>query len=262
MPGQYNNSPNVDFKKPTIFAHRGASAYAPEDTLSAFRLAEVQEADAIELDAKLSADGQVVVIHDDTVDRTTNGTGIVKSLTMVELQKLDAGSKFPPLYKSEKIPSLAQVFETIGRKLFINIELANYSSPKDELVDKVVVLVKKFNLADNIILSSFNMIALIQARKLLGKIPLGLLTYPGLAEAALRSKLVRFGPLLALHPSFLDVTPNLIQTAHQAKCQVHAYTVNQPEKIHELYKARVDGIFTDDPQLARKILAEDIHTVS
>jgi glycerophosphoryl diester phosphodiesterase len=260
MPGQYNSSPSVDFNKPTIFAHRGASAYAPENTLAAFRLAVDQDADAIELDAKLTADGQVVVIHDDTVDRTTNGTGIVKSLTMAEIQSLDASSKFPPLFKSEKVPSLAQVFETIGRKLFINLEVTNYSSPKDDLVDKVVELVKKFNLEDSVILSSFNFIALIQARKLLGNVPLGLLTYTGLAEAALRSKLVRFGPSLALHSSYKDVTPVLIQTAHQAKCRVHVYTVNQPEQIQELYKARVDGLFTQDPQLARKIIAEDIHT--
>jgi glycerophosphoryl diester phosphodiesterase len=101
---------------------------------------------------------------------------------------------------------------------------------------------------------------LIQVRRELDKVPLGLLTFTGLAELALRSRLVRFGPLLSLHSSYKDVTPYLIQTAHQAKCRVHAYTANQPEQIQALYEARVDGIFTDDPQLARKIFSEDIHT--
>ncbi len=260
MPGQYNSSVNVDFTKPTIFAHRGASAYAPENTMAAFNLAIVQDADAIELDSKLTADGQVVVIHDDTVDRTTNGTGSVKSLSLADIQSLDAGSKFPPLFKPEKIPSLAEVFETIGRKILINVELKNYSSPMDDLAEKVVSLVKKFNLEDNVLISSFNLITLIQVRRVLDKVPLGLLTFTGLAELALRSKLVRFGPLLALHSSYKDVTPYLILTAHQAKCRVHAYTVNQPEQIKALYEARIDGIFTDHPQLARNIIAEDIPT--
>ena len=107
------------------------------------------DADAIELDAKLTADGQVVVMHDDTVDRTTNGTGQREIIDPGRYYKaLDAGSKFPPLFKSEKIPTLDEVFETIGRKIFINVELTNYSSPMDDLPDKVVALVKKYNLED------------------------------------------------------------------------------------------------------------------
>ncbi len=260
MPGQYNSSVIVDFSKPTIFAHRGASAYAPENTMAAFNLAIAQGADAIELDAKLSADGQVVVIHDDTVDRTTNGSGSVKSLSLEDIQSLDAGSKFPPLFKPEKIPSLAEVFETIGQKTIINVELKNYTSPMDDLADKVVSLVRKFNLEDHVLISSFNLITLIQVRRELDKVPLGLLTIAGLAELALRSRLVRFGPLLSLHPSYKDVTPFLITAAHQAKCRVNTYTANQPEQIQALYKARVDGIFTDDPQLARKIIGEDLQS--
>ena len=85
--------------------------YAPENTLAAFKLAVQQHADAIELDAKLSADGQVVVMHDETVDRTTDGTGWINALTLAELKRLDAGSKFNPAYQSEKIPTLAEVFE-------------------------------------------------------------------------------------------------------------------------------------------------------
>lgn len=257
MPGKPNSSPYGDLKQPIIFAHRGASAYAPENTIAAFVLALDQGADAIELDAKLSADGQVVVMHDETVDRTTDGSGSVKSLTLADLQSLEAGSKFPPLFKSEKVPSLEQVFEAVGRKIFINVELSNYSTPKDDLVDKVIALVKKYNLEDRVLLSSYNLIALIQSRKLLPEVALGFLIYAGLGEIALRSRLVRFGPLLALHSSFKDVTSYLIQSTHQAKSRIHAYTVNQPEQIQQLYRAGVDGIFTDDPLLARKILADN-----
>jgi glycerophosphoryl diester phosphodiesterase len=257
MPDKSNSSTFDDLKKPTIFAHRGASADAPENTMAAFKLAYDQGADAIELDAKLTADGQVVVMHDDTVDRTTNGSGSVKSLTLVDLLRLDAGSKFPPLFKSEKVPSLEQVFEALGRKIFINVELTNYSSPMDDLTDKVVALVKKYNLEESVLLSSFNLIALIQARKLLPKVALGFLTFAGLAETALRSRLVRFGPLLALHASYKDFTSYLVQTSHQARSRIHVFTVNQPAEIQQLFKAGADGIFTGNPQLAIKIRAEN-----
>jgi glycerophosphoryl diester phosphodiesterase len=257
MPDKSNNSTYRDLKQPTIFAHRGASAYAPENTMAAFKLALDQGADAIEMDAKLSADGHVIVMHDDTVNRTTDGSGSVKSLTLADLLSLDTGSKFPPLFKSEKVPSLQQVFETFGRKIFIDVELTNYSSPKDDLVDKVVALVKKFSLEERVLLSSFNLMALIQARKLLPDVALGFITYAGLADVALRSKLVRFGPRLAFHASFKDVTPYLVQTTQKAKSRIHVYTVNLPEQIQQLYKASVDGIFTDDPLLARKILADN-----
>jgi glycerophosphoryl diester phosphodiesterase len=259
MPKIKNSFDFVDPKRPTIFAHRGSSAYAPENTLAAFKLAIDQYADGIELDVKLSADGYVMVMHDDTVDRTTNGTGVVKSLTLPELKKLEAGSKFSPLFKSEKIPTLAEVFETVGQKTFINVELTNYSSPVDDLPDKVISLVMKYSLETSVMLSSFNMIGLIRARNLLPKIPMGLLTFPGYAQITLRSGLVRFGPLLALHTAHSDVTPNLIQTAHQAKCRIHAYTVNQPDIMRQLFTAGVDGIFTDDPLLAHKVLAENLN---
>lgn len=246
----------VDLKRPTIFAHRGSSAHAPENTLAAYELAIEQEADGIELDAKLSLDGHVVVMHDETVDRTTNGIGPVRSLTVKELTKLDAGSKFSPEFKLQKIPTLDQVFTEIGGKVLINVELTNYSSPRDDLPDKVIFLVKRYNLESSVMLSSFNIIALIRARYLLPKIPLGFLIHRGAAESLFHTRIVRFGPLMALHPASSDVTPRLIQAAHQAKCRIHTYTVNQPNEMMQLFVSGVDGIFTDDPILAQKVLAD------
>ena len=251
-----NNPTYIDLNRPTIFAHRGSCKYAPENTLAAFKLAVQQGAHGIELDAKLTADGQVVVIHDDTVDRTTNGTGRVRASTLHDLQGLDAGSKFDPTFQSEKIPTLAEVFETIGKQIFINVELTNYASPIDDLPDKVISLVKQYGLEKSVMFSSFNFIGLIRARRLLPEIPLGLLTFQGLADITLRSRLVHFNPLLALHPAYEDVTPKLIQFAHRAKCRIHAYTVNQPEVMHSLFTSGIDGIFTDDPLLAQKVLTE------
>lgn len=256
MPDLKDSSDYVDLKRPTIFAHRGSSIYAPENTLAAFKLALDQHANGIELDAKLSADSQVVVMHDDTVDRTTNGTGRVKSLTLSDLKRLDAGSKFDPKFHTERIPTLADVFETFGGQIFINVELTNYSSPADDLPDKVISLVNDIGLEASVLLSSFNIFALIRARHLLPKIPLGLLSFSGTANALLRSRLVRFGPLLALHPAMMDVSPQLIQAAHRKSCRVYVYTVNQPDDMQRLFTHGVDGIFTDDPLMAQKVLAE------
>lgn len=245
----------TDLKRPVIFAHRGGSSYAPENTLTAFRQAVQHHADAIELDAKLSADGKIVVMHDDTVDRTTNGTGRVKSLTLAELQTLDAGSKHPPHFKPETVPSLEQVFEEVGRRIFINVELTNYTSPTDDLAERVADLVKKFNLDERVMFSSFNMFALIRARRALPKIPLGLLTFLGFGDASVRFKMVRYGPLLLFHPNYEDVTGYIVNIIHQAKSRVHAYTVTQPEAMLKLVEIGVDGIFTPDTLLAQRVLA-------
>ena len=256
MPDRNKTSSFVDLNRPAVFAHRGSSAYAPENTLAAFKLAIDQRADGIELDAKLTSDGHVVVMHDDRVDRTTNGSGAVKSLTLDQLKQLDAGSKLPPLYKPEKIPTLAEVFEEISQQILINVELTNYSSPIDDLPDRVAGLVKDYNLQERVLLSSFNIIALLRARNLLPKTPLGLLTFKGLAGITIKSKLLHFSPLFSINPSYTDVTSKLVNTARQQNFKVYTYTVNQPEDIRQVIDAGVDGFFTDDPVLGRKILAE------
>src|SRR5512145_3180337 len=101
---------------PFIFAHRGASAHAPENTLAAFQLALAQHADGIELDVKLTADGHVVVIHDPTIERTTGAKGRVKDMSLADLRSLDAGSFFAQTFQREKIPTLEEVFETMGKR--------------------------------------------------------------------------------------------------------------------------------------------------
>ena len=173
--------------KPAIFAHRGSSAHAPENTLAAFELAIRHGADAIELDAKLSADGHVVVIHDQTVDRTTDGTGKVRELTLAQLSELDAGSYFDIAFRREPIPTLEQVFQAVGYGILINVELTNYASPTDPLPEKVAGLVRKFGLEKRVLFSSFNPLALVRIRRILPEVPVGLLALPGLDGAWARS---------------------------------------------------------------------------
>src|SRR5690606_38697099 len=124
-----------------------------------------QGADAIELDAKLSADGEVVVIHDQTVNRTTTGSGRVGEMTLKELRALDAGSFFDITFQGEKIPTLNEVFALVGKRIPINVELTNYASLTDDLPDKVAALVRRHNLTRQVLFSSFNPLALLRIRR-------------------------------------------------------------------------------------------------
>jgi glycerophosphoryl diester phosphodiesterase len=245
-----------DWPRPLILAHRGASAHAPENTLAAFELALTQGAHGVELDAKLSADGEVVVIHDATVDRTTNGKGHVSHLTLAALRELDAGSFFSEDFNGEKIPALAEVFEAIGDRALINVELTNYKTPRDGLADKVCDLVKRFGLEKRILFSSFLPSNLRRTRSLLPDTPCGLLALGGWVGWWARSFGFNFGDYQALHPHLDDTTPQQIARVHRLKRYINVYTVNAAEDIHRLINWDVDGIITDDPMLAKEIVAE------
>jgi glycerophosphoryl diester phosphodiesterase len=242
--------------RPTIFAHRGASAHAPENTLAAFELALAQGADAIELDAKLSADGHVIVMHDATVDRTTDSHGRVKDRSLAELRSLDAGAFFAEKYRREKVPALEEVFEALGKRMFVNVELTNYNTPGDHLVESVCMLVKKFGLQKQVLFSSFFASNLSKARGLLPEVPRGLLAFTGLLGAWARSFGFAFGKYQALHPHLKDVTPQQVQRVHRLRRRVHVWTVNTAEDMRRLFHWGVDAIFTDDPQLAVQVRGE------
>jgi len=239
---------------PAIIAHRGASAYAPENTLAAFKLALQQGADSIELDAKLSADGHVMVIHDQTVDRTTPFHGKVGEFRLAELRKMDAGSHFDVAFKGEPIPTLEEVFKAVGQLTYINIELTNYASPFDSLAEKVAELVRHFKLSHRVIFSSFSPIALQRIRRLIPEAPIGLLAFPGIKGGLARGwpgRLIRYH---SLHPEVKDTSSTLVKRLQRRGCRVYVYTVNREDEMWRLFDLGVDGIFTDDPLLAQKTL--------
>jgi glycerophosphoryl diester phosphodiesterase len=242
--------------RPVIFAHRGASAHAPENTIASFELAVAQGADAIELDVKLSADGHVIVHHDPTVDRTTNGKGKVKDLTLTELKKLDAGGFFSENFQGEKIPTLEEVFQAVGKRTFINVELTNYKTPRDHLVEAVCMLIKKHHMQKRVIFSSFFASNLSKARSYLPDVPRGLLALDGVLGAWARSFGFVFGKYQALHPYLTDMTQQEVSRVHRLNRRIHVWTVNKEEDMRRLFSWGVDGIFTDDPQLALRVRME------
>ena len=245
----------LELPHPAIIGHRGASAHAPENTIAAFELALRQHADAIELDTKLTVDGHVVVIHDQTVDRTTDGTGQVNKLSLKALKGLDAGSSFDISFKSEKIPTLEEVFETVGHKTCINIELTNYATSLDDLPERVTALIKKHNLQRTVLFSSFNALTLLRVHKLLPDVPFGLLTLSKTGSFLANRWVNKIIPYNTLNPCFDDTNLRLVKRLHQRGRYVFVYTVNDPEAMRSLSAWGVDGFFTDDPGLAKHVLS-------
>lgn len=229
--------------KPKIIAHRGASAHRPENTLAAFQLALDQGADGIELDVMLSADGEMVVIHDEEVDRTTNGHGKVRNLTLNQLKALDAG-------QGESIPTLAEVLDRFGGKFLINIELKNYASILDALPVKVAHLVASRHMAASVLISSFNPINLPRFRQHCAGAKVGLLILPG----KIKHWLWRMFRVDALHPHYQDVDALLVSAVQGRGREVNVWTVDDPDQICRLTNLGVDSIITNDPLRTREIM--------
>jgi len=240
--------------KTLIIAHRGASAYAPENTLAAFQKAVDLNSDAFELDAKLTRDGEIVIIHDQSVDRTTNGTGKVKKLPLEELRKLDAGTFFSDEFANEKIPTLREVLERFSSQIMINIELTNYSSIFDGLAKKTATLVKSLGVEKSVFFSSFHPINLIITRKILPEVPVALLAVPGKYGWLARSNLMRWVSPQIVHPYYKDIDGDYIDDQHNHDRKVNIWTINDEMEMDRFIKAKIDGLITDDPILGRKVL--------
>ncbi|GAB4578531.1 MAG: glycerophosphodiester phosphodiesterase [Anaerolineales bacterium] len=230
---------------PAIIAHRGASRYAPENTLTAFQLALEQGADGLEFDVRLSADGYPVVFHDATVRHRTNGQGWVAKLPLAELQKLDAGN-------GERIPTLEQVLEAVGGKTLLNIELKPILRHTHLLSEKVVEAVKRYRLEESVLFSSFSVPALKVMAHLAPDIPRGLLLPGGFLPARLAAWVGRSLTYQTLHPDFHDVLGGVFPGDRYPARHIFTYTVNDEVDMRRLFQLGVN-IFTDDTPLAQRI---------
>ncbi len=232
---------------PQIFAHRGAKAVAPENTLPAFQKALDMGVDGIELDVQASADGQLVVIHDFTVDHTTNGRGKVAEMTFADLAKLDAGSHFGPEFAGTPIPTLDDVFDLVGDRCQVNIEIKSQAWDGGREVEMVVNLIRRRALHDSVIVSSFNPISLLAMRWHDPKIALGLLYFQEMPVFLRRAWM---GPLIApeaLHPHFSLIDAEYVRAAHGAGQFVNTWTVNSIDEARRLADLDVDVIMSDVP---------------
>ncbi len=237
---------NVWFSRsgPLIIGHRGASAAAPENTLAAFRLAQQHGADGIEFDVQLSADGIPVVIHDDTVDRTTNGRGRVSDLTLAQLQTLDAG-------QGETIPTLAQVFAEFGTTLLYNLEIKN-DDQFDQGAEKAIAdCIRHDGVQEQLLISSFNPAALARMYVLLGDaVPLGFL-HIGMID--------RYSPnwpfpCHADHPYYEAVDADYMTWAKEQAYLVNIWTLDDASIAQQLISLGVHGLITNTPDWLRQNL--------
>ncbi|MGE7691706.1 glycerophosphodiester phosphodiesterase [Lysinibacillus sp. NPDC097214] len=229
-----------------IFAHRGVSAHYPENTMAAFEVASKLPITGIELDVHLTADRELVVIHDETIDRTSNGSGHVKDYTLQELRAYDYGSWFSPKFEDESIPTLGDVLELFaGTNHRINIELKTDVFPYDGIEALVIREVAAYQMTERVIISSFNheSIQIISQRA------------PYIEKAALFAEiLIDFTgytaliPANAIHVSLPTAFRKSVQEALNEGATVRVYTVNDIENAKQLQQLGVQGIFTDDPE--------------
>lgn len=229
-----------------IWAHRGASAEAPENTLAAFRRALSLGVSGIELDVQLTRDGVPVVLHDPVLERTTDGRGWVGNWTWAELRRLDAGRWFGPQFSGERIPGLAEVLALVPENVWINIEVKTAPQVYPGLEEKIVECVRCAG-RRRVLYSSFDHSSLMRLQRLDSRAFLGLL-YDGYLLApwdyARRSGL----RVRSLHVRHWFVTPAFVREAHRRGLKVFAYTVNDPRRASQLFRWGVDGIFSDHPR--------------
>lgn len=243
-------------KRTQVFAHRGAKAVAPENTLPAFEQAIALGADGIELDVQCSKDGLLVVMHNFTVNETTDGTGRIADLTAAELAKLDAGSHFSAQFAGVGVPTLEDVFALVVGKLKINIEIKSQDPMGGREVEPLVELINAGNLYDQVIVSSFNPVTLIKLRHVDPQVTLGLLYYGQHLPAYLRE--IWLSSILrpeAFHPHHQLIDEEYMVWAKAIPAAINTWTVNDPEEARRLAALGVDTIITDVPDAILAALA-------
>ena len=244
-----------DLSFPLVVAHRGFRTRAPENTLAAFEAAVEAGATMVEFDVTRTRDGIPVVIHDDTVDRTTDGTGRVADLTLAEIRALDAGSRFDARFAGERIPTLAEVLDRLRGRIALNIEIkpetvSDRPNPDaaSDLPDRVVEMVRARGMAESVLVSSFDPRILERLAAADAPVALGALAEGEDAARAAR-RCARLGAF-SWNPDFRRLSAEAIRRVQdEAGCRVLPYTVNDPAEMDKLLAMGADGFFTDDPAL-------------
>ena len=229
--------------RPFLWAHRGASKNAPENTMAAFAAAVELGVDGLELDIRLSRDGIPVVIHDESLERTTNGRGLVSGASLVQLQQLDAGTWFSPEFTGEPLPTLAEVLSVFSGKLRLNLELKEFSTGVE------VLSLLRQHLGAEIIISSFDYDLLKGLRSLDEALPLAVLFDNGSWRQA-----VRFANEIsacAFHPADNLVCRRMVTACRKLALPVSVWTVDRTQQARSLLRMGVSGFFTNDPGALR-----------
>lgn len=237
-----------------IFAHRGYSAKFPENTMKAFKEAEKAGADGIELDVQFTKDGEIVVIHDEKVDRTTNGNGKVRDFTFEELRKLDASYKNKTLLKKEPIPSLREVLVWLQTNdLLCNIELKSNLDTFMKIEQPVISMIREYGLSERIFISSFNHYSLVYCYRIAPEIEIAPLYAEGLYMPWVYAESIR---AKGMHPNHLVAPNEIVKAALDYGIKVRPYTVNKEKDMRRFFEIGCTAFITDDPVKALRIRKE------
>ena len=232
-----------------VYAHRGYSGLYPENTMLAFEKAAETGCDGIELDVQLTKDGTVVVIHDETVDRTTWGTGRVLDYTYEELRKLDASRLFGDRYGFCPIPSFEEYCSwAAGQNLVTNIEIKTGVYYYEELEKKTLEIVRKYGLEDRVFYSSFNHMSLVRIKELAPDAFCGALQGRNLGNAGYYCR--QFG-FQAYHPGVKDLTEETVKSCRDNGIQVNVWTVNDMGDLEKMEQCGCDGVITNYPSVCK-----------
>jgi glycerophosphoryl diester phosphodiesterase len=234
------------FGKRMIYAHRGASGTAPENTMAAFQKAVEIGSHGIECDVQLSKDGRPVVCHDELVNRTTNGKGFIKDMSYKEISALDAGTWFDPSFAGERIPLLEELLDLVKRSgSYLNIELKTGVILYEGIEAQVVEMVRSYGLQDRTILSSFNHYSIYAVKQKHPEILTGALYMEGLYNPWTYFDMLGCN---CAHPFYLAAYPQITEGLLQHGYTINAFTVDDPKLAAQLCQSGVEGIITNYPE--------------
>ncbi|CAN7339742.1 glycerophosphodiester phosphodiesterase [Paenibacillus sp. LjRoot153] len=230
--------------KPIIIGHRGAAGEAPENTLASFALALEQGAQAIELDIHITKDGEIVVCHDETLDRTTNGSGLICNQQWADIQRLDAGAWFSEKFKGERIPLLSEVFDLVPEGTLVNVEVKHAYEGRMEKA--LLAFLQEANRYEDVVVSSFDHKVIQRLKRAEPELKVGLLYAANLIDHAAYAKLLEV-EVYSLHPHHHSFDRADMALATADGLAVYPYTVNELSDYQRMIEAGVTGIITDFP---------------
>lgn len=242
-----------------VIAHRGASAYYPENTIAAFKGALEMKADMIELDVMLSKDKVPVAFHDAALNKHTDGRGPLKNYTFDQLKKLDAGSWFGKKFAGEQIPSLKEVLDFASGNIALNIEIKTQAVTDklhDGVEEKCLALVEEYGMKNHVLFSSFDYRAARHLKKLDPDIPVAILYNIRSSGRLKPSELIRKYRADAFNCNYHQLTKKRLRHLRDHAIPFFIYTVDDETKMRKLLRNNVDGIFTNKPDLLRRVLSD------
>ncbi|WP_051633478.1 glycerophosphodiester phosphodiesterase [Bacillus sp. UNC41MFS5] len=243
-----------------IGAHRGASAYCPDNTMSSFRKAVELNAEMLELDVQLTKDGEVIVYHDFYLDKKTNGQGFVHKHTLAEIQQLDAGSWFSEKFSGEKIPAFEEVLAWSKDKIWLNIELKQMEHLHEPLAQKVVQLVESYQMEEQVQIMSFNHASLVEVRKHSKEIITNVISASRLVNPV---EYLRSMEAQVLNAPIFQLSPSLVDELHLHGFYVHGSMSDDLHVWQTILEWGIDAMDTNIPDVMieerNRFLKREVH---